>query len=81
MRMARSYAGLSARGLSALAGLAPSHVNLIETRVENVGAQTVASLARVLGVTTDWLITGKGEPPTEESVRAAVKRAKRSRAA
>jgi len=69
-------AGLSARALSALAGLNHARVNQIETRVENVGSRTLASLARVLGISLDWLITGIGDPPTKESVRAAVERAR-----
>lgn len=78
----RGLAGLSARSLSVLAGISPTHVSLIEAgRVSSPESHTSAALASVLGCSLDWLIAGKGKPPTEESVRAAVKRAKRSRAA
>lgn len=34
-------------------------------------SMTLAKLAGALGVSTDWLISGTGEPPTKESVCVA----------
>ena len=67
--------------ISTLAGLAPSHVALIlrrgaERRGAGLSGKTAAALAKVLGCSTDWLLTGEGERPTPEAVRAAVERAR-----
>ncbi len=43
---------------------------------ENVSSRVIGQVALVLGVSTDWLINGTGEPPTEDAVRAAVHAAK-----
>jgi transcriptional regulator with XRE-family HTH domain len=73
LREARSLAGISGRRLDALAELRAGHVASIEAgRRPNIEAKTAMSLARVLGVTLDWLLTGVGDEPTELSVRRAV---------
>ncbi len=55
----------------------PTHVSLIEKGDgKGVQARTVSALAGVLGVSLDWLFLGSGDEPTEESVRAAVQRAR-----
>lgn len=77
LRLARGYTGLSARKISALAGLAPSHVGYLETTAgANPEVKTIAAIARVFGVTTGWLMSGEGKDPTErqicESVTAAI---------
>lgn len=65
------------RGLSDLASLDSSHVRLIESGVrEDPRSQTLAAIARATGATLDWLIAGKGDPPSAEDVRAAVERAR-----
>lgn len=75
---ARALAGgLSLRELSKLAGLFGTHAALIESgRRTNIEGKTAVALARVLGVSTDWLLTGEGDEPTAEQVRAAVERAR-----
>jgi hypothetical protein len=47
---------------------------------ENVGGHTLAKIGAVLGVTTDWLITGEGREPSPSRVRAAVQAAQAARA-
>lgn len=75
----RGTAGLTARGLAALAGIAASHVSLIERgNRPRVEARTVSLLASVLGCSIDWLYTGVGDEPSHGEVRAAVARAKRA---
>lgn len=69
----RTAAGISASELAKLAGMARPHVRLIERGSgEGVQAKTVAQLARILGCSIDWLVTGDGERPTDEAVRVAV---------
>lgn len=70
----RELAGdLSSRELGALAGLAETYPSLIEqNHRKQVGADVVAKIAGVLGVSTDFLILGTGDEPTAELVRAAV---------
>lgn len=80
LRALRSEAGLSARELSALAGLAASHVSHIETG-KGCSSETLAEICRVLGVTMDWLYLGRGTAPELEAVRVAVARARRASAA
>jgi transcriptional regulator with XRE-family HTH domain len=74
LRFARELGRLSQRELTRRAGLkSERHVGLIESGEKaDVMGETAEKLSRVLGVSLDWLLTGKGEPPTEESVRAAL---------
>lgn len=73
LRKARGLVDLSARELDRLAGLAEGHTSLIEngTRAA-VEAKTAQALARVLGISLDWLIAGLGKMPSERTVRSAV---------
>jgi transcriptional regulator with XRE-family HTH domain len=80
IRRARELAQLSRTDLSELAGLARGHVALLEAgKRPNLGVFTIAPIARVLGVSLDWLIAGKGEPPPASTIQAAVKRARSRR--
>ena len=70
---------LAARELDRLARRTEGHVALIESRPHaGVEAGTVADYARVLGVTTDYLISGTGEQPKASKVIAAVTAARSS---
>ena len=83
VQMARKLVDdLSARELDRLAGLkAEGHTSLIESGVtNNVKVETARGIARVLGVSLDWLIDGAGDAPTIESVQAAVDVARAARA-
>jgi len=72
-------AELPARELDRIADTTEGHTSLIESGVvKNVTAGTIAKLARTLGSTTDWLITGEGKKPTERVIRAAVEVARAS---
>lgn len=78
MRLAklRGLAGISARRLSGLAGVAPTLAGKIEAgHRPDPASSTAVAFAGVLGCTTDWLLSGVGEEPTEADVRAAVERA------
>lgn len=79
---ARVLGGIPGSTLDRLAGLAEGHVRLIETgRRPNPEAATLEPLACVLGVSLDWLIAGKGVPPSEEQVKAAVAAARQRQGA
>lgn len=68
----REYSGMSARVLSELAGLQPTHFALIESGERpHPAAETMVHVARILGTTVEWLVTGEGRAPTEREVRAA----------
>ena len=79
LKWARETAGLSQRGLSELAGLASSHVQLIESgRAEGLNLGTAGGLAQALGLSLDWLSGRDQEPPSALTIRAAVERARAS---
>lgn len=66
-------AGVSASKLSRLAGLNRVHVGLIEGNEQSrIEAGTAEKLAKVLGCSLDWLISGNGKPPSDRAVHAAV---------
>lgn len=69
-------AALSARELDRLAEMTEGHTSLLESVVVNVRTDTLAKLARVLGVSIDWLVTGECSPPLENVVLAAVQAAR-----
>lgn len=74
---ARRLVGLNPRALSVLAGLDPTHVRLIEDGERpDPRSSTISKLAGTLGVTTDWLLDGRGELPSEDEMLAAVERAR-----
>lgn len=56
--------GLKPHPASVLAGLSPRQVSkLLERGAENAHTKTLAKLAPVLGVSVEWLMTGKGPAP------------------
>jgi len=75
-------AGLSSAELARLAGLkGPSHIGMIERGERSeISGSTAVEIARVLGTTAEYLIAGRGAPPSEEEVRAAVDAARRGAA-
>ena len=74
----RGLAGLSARELDRLAGIAEGHTSLLESIVGDVKATTLAKIARVLGVSIDWFVNGTGAMPTRESLVSAIETARRA---
>lgn len=65
--------------LGKLAGLkSPAHVAMIEdgSRAKRISADTALALADVLGCSVKYLVRGEGEPPSANTVRRAVSRAK-----
>jgi transcriptional regulator with XRE-family HTH domain len=75
LRWARSHTGLSAAVLSQRAGLAASHVGLLERGdVEWPTTRVAVALALMFGVSLDWLLIGVGEDPSPEAIREAIAR-------
>lgn len=73
----REYSGMSARVLSELAGLRPSHFTLLESGERpHPSAETVVRIARILGTSVEWLVTGEGRAPTQREVYAATSAAR-----
>lgn len=82
LKETRELGGISSRELGSLAGTSETYPSLIESgERKQVGADAVAKFARVLGVTTDFLILGVGKPPTKKQVIAAITAAKARQAA
>lgn len=85
---ARTKGGLSQRRLGLLAGLSNRHVCSLESPPGRKGAlqghmhaETVQSLARVLGVRVAWLAFGEGRQPTVRTIKNAVRTAEEAWAA
>ena len=62
LRLLRDLTGASARGIARLAGLRPEqHLSILEAgKRRDPRTSTVVRMARVYGVTVDWLATGEG---------------------
>lgn len=60
LRSAREETGVSARALSNACGVSPSVVSFLERGLIRVpNANLALKLAQVLGVSVEWLVTGK----------------------
>jgi transcriptional regulator with XRE-family HTH domain len=70
LQEARIARGLSASGLSGLAGLSQSHVGQIERgEVRLPSGEVVLALAEKLHVSVRWLLTGKGLGPMRSPIK------------
>ena len=84
LRWLRAVAGITAREADRLADKAEGHVSLIESperRDAAVKTDTATAYADVFGVSLDWLVNGRGNPPRARAVRDAVATAQRTKAA
>lgn len=80
LKARREAAGIERSELGGLAGLSPALVGMIERGDRaNIAAATAVALARVLGTTAEYLVTGDGDPPPDAAVRAAVESARAER--
>lgn len=76
----RKQGGVSASELSSLAGLSPAHVALIERGSRpNITVTTAMAIARVFGVSVEYLVAGEGPAPSPDDVVAAIARARETR--
>lgn len=76
LQWALEAAGVSLRGASVAAGLAPAAVGLILSRRGDIELDTARALAGALGVSLDWLASGTGDTPDPAAIRAAVEAAR-----
>lgn len=68
IKLAREAAALSQEALARAAGISLSTVSKYEQRQHGPSGTTAAALARVLGVSTDWLLTGVGRGPHSPTI-------------
>lgn len=81
LKATRELGDLPAYELSELAGFSGGYVAHIERgRTKNPGFDAIAKLARVLGVSVDYLASGTEPEPTKEQVTAAVAAARAAKA-
>lgn len=77
--MAMNLGGISGRDLAGLAGVGHGTPGaILRGQSASCSLDTCARMARVLGLSLDWLATGEGEPPTKETVRRAIEAARAS---
>jgi transcriptional regulator with XRE-family HTH domain len=68
----RESADVTQRMLSLAAALSPSVVWQIECGlIQAPGAEVMSDIAAALGVSLEWLVSGRGKAPTETQRRAA----------
>lgn len=80
VRRLREVAGISLRELAWLAETSPGYPAHVESGfVEQIGTAIAFRLARVLGCSLEHLLTGGGDPPTDEQILAAVASAREAR--
>ena len=80
LRALRDVAGITQREADRLAGVHRGHVWQIEEGGRtNPTVQTLSAFAALFGVSLDWLAAGRGEPPMDDAVRAAVALAREQR--
>lgn len=75
VRELRTVGGVSARKLARLAGWNDTALSAAESGGGSMSAERALVLAKVLGTTVEWLVSGEGVAPTEAEVLAAVARA------
>lgn len=62
-KFARQQAGLSQAELSRAIGISKSAVSQIESgKTRNLKSATLVALERVSGISSQWIVTGRGEP-------------------
>jgi transcriptional regulator with XRE-family HTH domain len=78
---ARKVSGLSSvRAFAIACGIQPGQVLLIESGERPTpSSETCLRIADAIGCTLDWLIAGRGDPPSEETVRESIARAHAAR--
>lgn len=68
---------LATKELDVLAGLAPGHTWILERDGgSNMASSTLFAIARVLGVSPEYLYRGEGRKPSAKTICAAVTKAR-----
>lgn len=77
LQLVREWGGLNQAELSRLCGFLRTYISSVERDpMAEVGRSRLVALALTLGVSLDWLVLGRGKPPTEQAVRAAIEHAR-----
>jgi transcriptional regulator with XRE-family HTH domain len=81
----RQVAGISGSEVARLAGVSRAYPNALERgklgRGSRIGLGPASKIAGVFGVSTDWFALGEGSPPSEQTIKRAVSRARKAFAA
>lgn len=79
LNWAREELKLTQEELAHVSGLSSTrHIGLIEEgQRANITTATAVGLCRSLGCSLDWLLLGKGSPPTDAQMKAAIKYARK----
>lgn len=70
IQLSREQAGLTQEQLSEALGLTTQHLSTVERGVSGASVETLINLCGVLNVSSDWLLLGKRDVPTTQSVAA-----------
>lgn len=73
IRLARQSAGLSIKELARRAHISPSHLSDVERGVKYPSLPVAATLARLLGRSLDWLVTGYDGTPGPLDLRVLLR--------
>ncbi|HEY8551879.1 MAG TPA: helix-turn-helix transcriptional regulator [Thermaerobacter sp.] len=73
IRLARRSAGLSIKELARRAHISPSHLSDVERGVKYPSLPVAATLARLLGRSLDWLVTGHEAVPGPLDLRVLLR--------
>lgn len=79
LRHLRKAGGLSQRDLDRLAGTSECYASRIEKGTRETGTAVARAYAGVLGCSLDYLLSGRGDEPSEAEIRAAIEACKRRR--
>ena len=81
LRMVREMACMSGRDVDRLCQLSSGHTGHIERgQYTRLSVVTISTIAKSFGLSCDWLILGRGAPPSLRAVRHAVMAAERHQA-
>ena len=76
VRWLRETAGIGSREAGRMVGLSNAYFYSLESGTSAPRAGTALDMADLFGCDVRWLVTGQGEPPDPDAVRAAVERAR-----
>ena len=70
IQISREDAGLTQEQLAEQLGLSPQFISIIERGSAGASLETIVKLCGVLDVSSDWILLGKRETPTAQSIAA-----------
>ena len=70
IQFSREEAGLTQEQLAERLSLSPQFISIIERGSAGASLETVIKLCNVLNVSSDWILLGKRDAPTAQSIAA-----------